>query len=315
MALAIFACAFIALWNTYGFWVLPPRFLSRSRTYTLDNGLRYMTSSYDWSKARVFYPVSDIQTLPTAPPKTFPEIQAKTASSKDGDDKTASERKQIIKGKFIKSWTAYKKNAWGRDELTPISGRGKKSLSGWGAQIVDALDTLWIMGLKDEFREAVDVAITIDWSRTSDWSINVFEVTIRYLGGLLAAHDLSREPALLAKAVELGDTLYAVFDTPNRLPRHWLNYGKAARGRQLADERMSGAAGGTLCLEFTRLSQLTGDPKYYDATERVKQFLHRWQPETKIPGLWPIMISLSRSRVCQRSQRSVRRHWSPQPCP
>src|SRR5690606_13483018 len=50
---------------------------------------------------------------------------------------------------------------------------------------------------------------------------------------------------------------------------------------------MSGAAGGSLCLEFTRLSQMTGDPKYYDATERIKKFFFRVQKETKIPGLWP----------------------------
>jgi mannosyl-oligosaccharide alpha-1,2-mannosidase len=141
--------------------------------------------------------------------------------------------------------------------------------------------------MKDEFRRAVKEVAIIDWSKTGDPKINLFEVTIRYLGGLLAAYELSQEPALLAKATELGDALYATFDTPNRLPSHWLYYAAARKGEQQADTSMSGAAGGSLCLEFTRLSQITGDPKYYDATERIKKFFFRVQNETKIPGLWP----------------------------
>lgn len=96
---------------------------------------------------------------------------------------------------------------------------------------------------------------------------------------------------MLAKAVELGNTLYATFDTPNRLPSHWLDYEKAKQGTQTADDRMSGAAGGTLCMEFTRLSQITRDPKYYDATERITSFFRRFQNDTAIPGMWPIWMN------------------------
>jgi mannosyl-oligosaccharide alpha-1,2-mannosidase len=42
-----------------------------------------------------------------------------------------------------------------------------------------------------------------------------------------------------------------------------------------------------MCLEFTRLSQLSGDAKYYDAADRVTRFLERIQYETKLPGMWP----------------------------
>lgn len=37
------------------------------------------------------------------------------------------------------------------DELQPITQDGKESLGGIGATIVDSLDTLWLMGLKDDF--------------------------------------------------------------------------------------------------------------------------------------------------------------------
>ena len=47
--------------------------------------------------------------------------------------------------------------------------------------------------------------------------LNVFETTIRYLGGILSAYDLSSKEVLLSKAFELGDMLYAAFDTFKRL--------------------------------------------------------------------------------------------------
>lgn len=47
---------------------------------------------------------------------------------------------------------------------------------------------------------------------------------------------------------------------------------------------------GSLNLEFTRLSQLTDDPKYFDAIQRITDFLDAAQNETKLPGLWPVTV-------------------------
>jgi mannosyl-oligosaccharide alpha-1,2-mannosidase len=48
---------------------------------------------------------------------------------------------------------------------------------------------------------------------------------------------------------------------------------------------------GSLSLEFTRLSQLTGDPKYYDAIQRISNELELAQNSTQLPGLWPVSIN------------------------
>jgi len=74
--------------------------------------------------------------------------------------------------------------------------------------------------MKLEFEEAVAALNDIDFSTTDEEEINLFETTIRYLGGLLSAHDLTEDqyPILMEKALELGDMLYAAFDTPNRMP-------------------------------------------------------------------------------------------------
>lgn len=45
-------------------------------------------------------------------------------------------------------------------------------------------------------------------------SVNVFETTIRVLGGLLAAFHLSGEEVLLQKADDLGRRLAKAFDSP-----------------------------------------------------------------------------------------------------
>lgn len=178
-----------------------------------------------------------------------------------------------------------------------MSGGGKNTFGGWGATLVDALDTLWIMGLHDDFHAAASAAVQLDFTNTTDTSVNLFETTIRHLGGLLAAYDLSREPALLTKAKELGDLLFMAFDTPNRMPGFWLDFANARNGHQQAGTHDPSASPASLSLEFTRLAQLTGDNKYYDAIERVRVFLARTQHETKLPGMWPIALDFRNEQV------------------
>lgn len=51
---------------------------------------------------------------------------------------------------------------------------------------------------------------------------------------------------------------------------------------------------GSLSLEFTRLTQLTGDPKYYDAVQRIANELEIGQNTTRLPGMWPVMVDASK---------------------
>lgn len=127
------------------------------------------------------------------------------------------------------SWQGYRKNAWLHDEVKPVSGGYKDHFGGWGATLVDALDTLYIMNLEQDFTIAVADLRKVDFTIPRIESLNVFESTIRYLGGLMSAYDLSKGkyPILLEKAVALGEMLYHAFDTPNRLPVtrwHWERY-------------------------------------------------------------------------------------------
>jgi mannosyl-oligosaccharide alpha-1,2-mannosidase len=178
------------------------------------------------------------------------------------------------------------------DEVTPLSGTTRNGFGGWGATLVDSLDTLWIMGLREEFEEAVSAVMQINFETTSFSQINTFETNIRYLGGLLAAYDLSHDNRLLSTAAEVGEMLYAAFDTPNRMPITRWNFQNAARGEeQVAAEGVLIAEIGSFTLEFTRLSQITGDPKWFDAIHRVMGIFYRQQDLTKLPGMWPVVVN------------------------
>lgn len=47
-------------------------------------------------------------------------------------------------------------------------------------------------------------------------------------------------------------------------------------------------------MEFTRLTQLTGDPRYFDAVQRITDELELSQNTTRMPGLWPTFVNANR---------------------
>jgi len=67
---------------------------------------------------------------------------------------------------------------------------------------------------------------------------------------------------------------------------------RAAQGQsQEAHEWVLLAEIGSLSLEFTRLSQLSKDPKYFDAIQRISDQLDLQQNLTKLPGMWPLSVN------------------------
>jgi len=236
------------------------------------------------------HPVSSWIPLPTGKPAKIPKLQHDFGPESEADKKERLNRQAVVKASFVHSWEGYKKHAWLKDEVTPVKAGFVESFGGWAATLVDALDTLWMMGMKDEFEEALESLDKIDFSKTESAAINVFETTIRYMGGFLGAYDISggKYPKLLEKALEVGNLVYGCFDTPNRMPItrwRWKNYLGGAK--QQAGEATLIAELGSLSLELTRLSQLTGDPKFFDAIQRITDVLQVAQPNTSLPGLWP----------------------------
>ena len=110
-----------------------------------------------------------------------------------------TERQEEVIGAFKHAWKGYKMYAWGKDELKPISKKSNEWFN-LGLTLVDALDTMWLMGLREEFSEArewVEKEMVI----AQDKDVNLFETTIRVLGGLLSAFHLTNDTLFLDRAV------------------------------------------------------------------------------------------------------------------
>jgi len=249
--------------------------------------------SFDWAKVPIKNKVESLIPMPTGDAHRLPKIQFDFPKEEDATAKNIREtRREEVKKQFFKCWHSYRSFAWMHDEIRPISGEVTDHFGGWAATLIDALDTLWIMGFEEEFHSAIEDVEAIDFGYTDLDMVNVFETNIRHLGGLLAAFELSRDDRLLAKAKEVGEMLYHAFDTPNRMPITRWNFRAAGEGKpQVADEQVLLAEIGSLTMEFTRLSQVTGDPKYYDAVTRVTRLLEEQQEKTKLPGMWPLVVN------------------------
>jgi len=265
---------------------------TRSKWY-----LGYVKSSFDWRNRRQQHPLaaSSMAHPPSGRPQQLRRIQHDfSRDERDaGFEAKQVERRAAVKKTFEKCWDSYRSYAWGYDELMPVTLAGIDPYSGWGATLVDPLDTLWIMGMVDDFEQAVTAAATIDWDNSTSRSCSVFETNIRYVGGLLSAYELSSDRRLLDKALELAEMLYAAFDTPSRMPVNAFYFTAAKKGESLVPSAREVAASvGTLSLEFTKLTEFTGDVKFFDAIERIKLNLQGSQDGTKLPGLWPTYINL-----------------------
>lgn len=139
---------------------------------------------------------------------------------------------------------------------------------------------------------------TIDFGQTAADSteISLFETTIRYIGGLLSGYDLLTGPrsnlvknqtlvdAILTQAKTLADNLSFAFDTPTGIPSNNLFYDPPRTDGSTTNGL---ATIGTLVLEWTRLSDLTGNKTYGELTQKGESYLLSPQPSTSepFPGL------------------------------
>eukprot|EP00494_Astrolonche_serrata_P033384 UN33653 len=237
----------------------------------------------------------DVKT-PEIPKPVENEVEKKDISdTNDGEEDSEVLRKRnAIKQSTITGYRDFRELCWGKDELWPI---GKKCHN-WvnmGLTTIDTLDTLWIMGFKEEYYEAVEW-VQNSFTLPPNKSVSFFETVIRCLGGLLSAYGLSGDKILLDKAIELGDGLFPAFDTPTGLPMGSINL----KNGKKKNPSWSGGGSllaeiGTIQLEFGYLSEASGDPKYKEKAYAVFDNLDPTQnsrlPALRIKGQYPLYIS------------------------
>ncbi|KAI9010862.1 glycoside hydrolase [Phycomyces nitens] len=192
---------------------------------------------------------------------------------------------------FNHGWHNYLNHAYPADELNPFQCNGRGSdksdptninindvLGDYSLTLVDTLDTLAIMGTQAQFEEAVGLVLE-QVSFDKDSKVQVFELNIRALGGLLSAHIFASDPSfghsikgynggLLKLAQDLANRLLPAFQSSKSgipYPRVNLRYGVPRT--ETVETCTAGA--GSLVLEFGVLSRLTGNPYYERVAKRA----------------------------------------------
>uniref|UniRef100_A0A7N5ZWW8 alpha-1,2-Mannosidase n=1 Tax=Anabas testudineus TaxID=64144 RepID=A0A7N5ZWW8_ANATE len=203
-----------------------------------------------------------------AGPKPLPPVpMPRVVGVSDGEppEPDVKEKRDKIREMMKHAWDSYRQYGWGHNELKPLAKKGHSTNifgnSQLGATIVDALDTLYIMGLHEEFKDGQEwIEQNLDFGVNAE--VSVFEVNIRFIGGLLATYYLSGQEVFKMKAVQLAEKLLPAFNTPTGIPWAMVNlksgvgrnWGWASAGSSILAEF------GTLHMEFVHLTYLTGNP-------------------------------------------------------
>ena len=188
---------------------------------------------------------------------------------------------------FHHSYKQYLTHGFPFDELKPLECKPRRwdkrergtlddNLGGFALTLVDAADTLALMGEKEGFRHALNL-IKHNVTFSNDIVVSVFETTIRILGGLLSCHQLASDPDLdllpdydgflLDRAKEVGESLLPAFNTKTGIPYHRVHLLHGIPKGET--EQTCLAAAGTLLLEFGVLSRLSGDMRFERAASKA----------------------------------------------
>ncbi|KAG5644060.1 hypothetical protein DXG03_009150 [Asterophora parasitica] len=195
----------------------------------------------------------------------------------------------------------YMTYAFPMDELTPLSCSGQgpdwgnpKNIASndvagnFSLTLIDVIDTLVVLDDREGFELAVKNII--NWvSFDVNTKPQVFETTIRVLGGLLSGHQFASQTGqtfhlpwyrgeLLDMAHDLGKRLLPAFATPTGLPYARINLRHGIMKGETVETCTAGA--GSLILEFATLSRLTGDDRFEKAAH--KAFFALWNRKSDI---------------------------------
>jgi hypothetical protein len=201
---------------------------------------------------------------------------------------TWNSKQLAIQSAFKHAYGGYSKYAFGHDELRPTTNETNDSWGAMAVTIIDSLDTMYMLNLKTDFEKALQY-IRNDMNIDQNKMVSFFETSIRYIGGLLSAYDLSQEELLLQKAIQLADKLLHAFNEDTKLPHHEVNL-------MTGESRNAGWTGhgyilseiGSIQLEFQHLSYLSGNPIYAQkVNEAFDKLVSLKRP---YPGLYPVII-------------------------
>jgi len=187
-----------------------------------------------------------------------------------------------IKKEFLYAWRAYKKSAWGKDMLKPLS----KSHENWfnmGLTLIDSLDVLIIMNAKNEIKQSREwIQNELSFDQDND-AINLFECTIRVVGGLISAYTLTSDPLYSDKALDIADRLLPAWSqSQSAIPLSDVNpYRRKARPPKFT-QFSSLSEVSTVQLEFRELAVIADDFKFSNPAVKTSKHLSRLVQNSKL---------------------------------
>uniref|UniRef100_A0AAY4AXY7 alpha-1,2-Mannosidase n=1 Tax=Denticeps clupeoides TaxID=299321 RepID=A0AAY4AXY7_9TELE len=225
------------------------------------------------------------------------------------------EMRRLAKEMFYFGYDNYMKYAFPADELNPIDCRGRGPdvlnpsninindvLGNYSLTLIDALDTLLILGNVSEFRKAVKLVIdTVSFDKDS--TVQVFEANIRILGSLISTHILLTDPhhpfgdvamedydnELLHLAHDLAVRLLPAFENTNTgIPYPRVNLKSGVPPDSINETCTAGA--GSLLVEFGVLSRLIGDSTFEWVARRAVRAL--WSLRSNETGLLGNVVNI-----------------------
>ena len=215
------------------------------------------------------------------------------------------ELRSAVRTMFLHGYNSYIRYAFPHDELKPLSrtytdslaqlGNSNRPVStsyhGVALTLIDSLSTLAVLNERDEFNAAI-ARIRRHVHFAQSVRVNVFEVNIRLLGGLLSGHVLAADKrlnltdeydgVLLDRARELGDRLMPAFNSPTGMPYAWVNLLTGVEAGETTEQCSAGV--GTLLLEFGLLSYLTRDDSYFQAADKALSRLYSLRSPLQLVG-------------------------------
>jgi ER degradation enhancer, mannosidase alpha-like 2 len=192
-------------------------------------------------------------------------IGAVTTSAQNFTTKQKEKEAARIRSAAHFAWNGYTHYAWGYDALRPITKQGANWYDvSFQMSSVDGFDTFTLMGLKEEAADCKRLILT-KLNFNVNQEVQLFEINIRLLGGLLSAYELDGDPVFLNLAKDLGKRLLPAFNTETGMPYRYINL----RTGKLRDSISNPAEIGTYLLEFGKLTQYTKDSAYYFAAKKA----------------------------------------------
>ena len=200
-----------------------------------------------------------------------------------------------VRAAFAHAWLGYEKHAFGADELLPVTNRSSDNWGGLGITLLDSLDTMLLLGLDRPYERARTWAIQELPERIRlGGDIPFFEITIRALGGLLGAHALRADPALLGVATQLGHALMPAFtQSPSGIPYCTVHLQSGAASCPQTDlgESIPLAELGSVSLEFATLGAAIHEAQMARLSDGA---LHAMRRLPALHGMYPTRIRPAR---------------------